>query len=115
MDERLQKALEFSEYMVTLNNQRKLIQEKFLEESIYYYNGSKFAVTRELISFVQSLINLNQTKTVLIDDNGVPVEIEDLNIFSENLYSTYFEAANKYLAEYNIIKKNRSVKGLINL
>ena len=31
MDERLEKALDFSNFMVTLNNQRKLIYEKFLD------------------------------------------------------------------------------------
>jgi len=115
MDERLEKALEFSNYMITLNNQRKLIQEKFQEQSIYYYNGGKFAVTRDLIAFVQSLTALNQTRTILIDDNDIPVEVEDLEKFATNLYSTYFEAANTYLTQYNNIKKNRSVEGLINL
>ena len=115
MDERLEKALEFSNYMITLNNQRKLIQEKFQEQSIHYYNGGKFAVTRDLIAFIQSLISLNQTSTILIDDNDIPVEVDDLQQFATDLYSTYFEAANTYLTEYNNIKKNRSVEGLINL
>lgn len=115
MDERLEKALEFSNYMITLNNQRKLIQEKFQEQSIHYYKGGKFRVTRDLIAFVQSLISLNQTSTILIDDNDIPIEVEDLQKFATDLYNTYFEAANTYLTEYNNIKKNRSVEGLINL
>jgi len=115
MDERLEKALEFSNYMITLNNQRKLIQEKFQEQSTHYYNGGKFSVTRDLIAFLQSLITLNQTSTILIDDNDIPIEIEDLKKFAKDLYSTYFEAANEYLTEYNNIKKNRSVEGLISL
>lgn len=115
MDERLEKALEFSNYMITLNNQRNLIQEKFQEESIHYFSGGKFSVTRDLVAFVQSLIALNQTSTILIDDNDIPIEIEDLKKFATDLYSTYFEAANKYLTEYNNIKKNRNVEGLIDL
>ena len=115
MDERLEKALEFSNYMVTLNNQRILIQEKFQEQSIHYFNGGKFQATQERIAFVQSLISLNQTSTILIDDNNIPVEIEDLELFAQDLLSTYFEAANNYLKEYNNIKKNRNVEGLINL
>jgi len=115
MDERLEKALDFSKYMITLNNQRKLINEKFQEQSIHYYQGGKFSVTRELVAFVQSLLNMHQTQTILIDDNEIPIEIEDLEKFSKDLYSTYFEAANQYLSEYNKIKKNRTVEGLINL
>ena len=41
MDERLEKALEFSNYMITLNNQRNLIQEKFQEQSSKIANQSK--------------------------------------------------------------------------
>ena len=115
MDERLEKALDFSNYMVTLNNQRNLIKEKFKEESIHYFNGGKFQTTQERIAFVQSLLSLNQTQTILIDDNDIPIKIEDLEAFSLDLYSTYFEATNNYLREYEKIKTNRSVKGLIDL
>lgn len=115
MDEKLEKALEFSNYMVTLNNQKKLIHEKFLENSVYYYNGGKFAVTKELLGFVQGLVQMNQTSTILVDDNDIPVEITDLEQFSLDLYNTYFTAANEYLVEYNNIKKNRTVEGLVNL
>jgi hypothetical protein len=39
MDDRLKKALEFSNYMITLNNQRKLVHEKFVENCVHYING----------------------------------------------------------------------------
>ncbi len=32
MDERLEKALDFSNYMVTLNNQKRLLAEQFDQE-----------------------------------------------------------------------------------
>jgi len=115
MDERLEKALDFSNYMITLNNQRSILQEKFLEQAVHYYKGGKFAVTRELVAFVQSLLSLKQTETILLDDNSVPIEVDDLAKFAQDLNSTYFEAANNYLVEYNKIKSNRSVEGLINL
>jgi hypothetical protein len=115
MDERLEKALEFSNYMVTLNNQKTLLQEQFKESCVYYYNGGKFFVTRELISFIQCLKSTEQTEAVLVDDNELPIFVEDLDEFATNLFSTYFQATNKYLVEYNKIKKNRSVKGLVDL
>ena len=54
MDERLEKALEFSNYMTTLNNQRRIIKEQFLENCVHYINGGKFSVNRELITFYRS-------------------------------------------------------------
>ena len=46
MDERLKKALDFSNYMVTLNNQKRVLKEKFFENRIYYYNGGQFSVKK---------------------------------------------------------------------
>ena len=34
MDRRLEKALEFGNYMATLNNQKRLLKEKFLDQSV---------------------------------------------------------------------------------
>lgn len=115
MDERLEKALDISNYMVTLNNQQRLLKEQYTENLVYYYNGGQFTVTQQLISFCQSLISLEQVSTILIDDNNIPVEVEDLKTFSFSIYSTYFEASNRYLMEYNKLKKNRSVESIMDL
>lgn len=115
MDERLQKALDISNYMVTLNNQKRLLQEQYQENLIYYFNGGQFTITQQLISFCQSLIAMSQTDTILIDDNNTPVEIEDLVDFSQEIYSKYFEASNRYLTEYNKLKLNRSIESIMNV
>jgi hypothetical protein len=115
MDERLEKALDVSNYMVVLNNQKRLLKEQYYENTVYYHNGGQFTITKELISFCQSLIDMHQTETILIDDNDIPVEIEDLKTFSQELCTNYFEAANRYFVEYNKLKKNRSVESIMNL
>lgn len=115
MDERLEKALNISNYMVTLNNQKRLLSEQYHENLIYYYNGGQFSVSQQLISFCQTLVNLEQDQTVLIDDNGIPIEIESLKPFVENLVTTYFEAANRYLLEYTKLKNQRSVESIMDL
>ena len=115
MDERLKKALDFSNYMVTLNNQKRVLKEKFLESRIYYFNGGQFTVTQELVSFCQSLVALEQDNTILIDDNGLPIGIYDLKSFLDEIVTKYFEAANEYLFEYNKLKKNRTVESIVDL
>lgn len=115
MDERLEKALDISNYMVTLNNQKRLLKEQYYENLIYYYNGGQFSVSQQLISFCQTLVNLEQDQTVLIDDNGIPIEIESLESFVENLVTTYFETANRYLLEYTKLKNQRSVESIMDL
>ena len=115
MDERLSKALDISNYMVTLNNQKRLLSEQYAENLIYYYNGAQFSITQQLISFCQSLVFNEQEETILVDDNNTPVEISDLQDFTNSIISKYFEASNIYFTEYNKLKKNRSIESIMDL
>jgi hypothetical protein len=113
MDERLSKALEFANYSVTLNNQRRALKEKYLADIIYYHNGGCFAVNKELINFVKLLVDTgNDTGVILIDDNDVPVEIANLNDFFETVMNKFFTASNEYYTEYQKLRKQRSVEGI---
>ena len=113
MDERLSKALEFANYSVTLNNQRRALKEKYLADVIYYHNGGCFAVTKELIIFVKTLVDTgNDEGVILIDDNDVPIEIANLNTFLDTILNKYFTASNEYYTEYQLLRKNRSVEGI---
>ena len=55
MDLRLDKALEFSNYMTTLNNQKRLLWENYQQNLVYYFNGGKFTITTDLISFLEAV------------------------------------------------------------
>lgn len=115
MDERLEKALEFSNYMNTLNNQRRIIREQFLENCVHYLNGGKFSVNRDLITFCQTLVNREQTNAILIDDNDTPIEVDNTEKFLDDILDIYFTTSYEYFDKYNEIKKNRTVKGLVDL
>ena len=115
MDQRLEKALEFSNYMITLGNQKRILKEQYQNNVIHYYNGGQFTVTQSLVSFCQSLLTLHQSETVLVDDNDIPVQVEDLQTFASELVNVYAKAANIYLTEYNKLKKNRTVEGIVDL
>jgi hypothetical protein len=114
MDERLKKALDFSNYMVTLNNQKRVLKERYREQTVYYHLGGQFTVTKDLITFVNMLVDRgNIEDIVLVDDNETPIMIGDLEEFLSELMDTYFTAANEYHAEYEKLRKNRSVEKLI--
>ncbi|SRR6056297_3011380 len=113
MDERLAKALDFSNYMVTLNHQKRILKERFREQSIFYYAGSQFTVNKELLTFVSMLIDKGSDKdVVLVDDNEIPVMIDDLEAFQDEITDVYFSAANEFFTRYEKLKKNRSVEKL---
>ena len=114
MDEKLSKALDFSNYMVTLNNQKRLLNEKYAENLLHFTNGGQFTVTKELINFVKLLIDNHQNDdVVLTDDNDIPLIIDDIEAFYQDIINVYFEASNSYHSEYMKLKTQRSVENLV--
>ena len=115
MDEKLEKAIRTANYMATLTNQRKLALEEFNQSLIYYFGGASFTATRELITFVKALIDSGNTSSVLLDDNSIPVKVEDLQSFYFNVLSVYSEASLAYYVKYGELKKKRKVEDLVAL
>lgn len=114
MDERLEKALEFSNYMVTLNNQKRILKEKYKENIVYYVNGGQFTITQELITFVNMLVDRDVgNDTVLVDDNEIPILIQDLDDFLGEILDMYFSAANQYYSDYKDLLTKRSTGKLV--
>lgn len=115
MDERLSKALEFANYSITINNQKKVLKEQFIDGCLYFIQGSKFLITKELINYVAFLVDRGNTDDiVLIDDNDIPVIIKDLEKFLDDILDQYFSVANKYHENYIQLSKKRSIEKLIN-
>lgn len=115
MDERLAKALEFSNFLETQNNQKRIFLAQYKENLIYYAHGHKFTVTQELINFCRSLSELQVIQPVVLDDNNVPFIVLDIEEFTKELLGVYVFASRKYAVDYETIKKNRSVNGLVDL
>ena len=115
MDERLAKALEFSNFLETQNNQKRIFLAQYKENIIHYTHGNKFTVTQELINFCHTLSCIYPIRAVILDDNNIPVIINDINEFTKELIGVYVFASRKYAADYETIKQNRSVHGLVDL
>ena len=114
MDDRIKKALEISNYLSTINNQKRIIKEQFIINTLYYFNGGQFTVNQTLISFVKTLLDHGQVDAILIDDHTTPISIENLESFLTDILDVYFRASNKYLTDFNELKSKRTVEGLIN-
>ena len=115
MDERLAKALEFSNFLETQNNQKRIFLAQHKENLIHYTHGHKFTVTQELVNFCHTLSCVYPIHAVLLDDNNNPFTITNIAEFTKELIGVYVFASRKYAADYETIKQNRSVQGLIDL
>ena len=111
MDKRLDDALQHAKFLESLKTQKRLLKEKFLVDSIVYFNGHTFTATPELIAFAKD----NLSVYYLVDDNGTPVKIEDKNFFGV-LYETHQKAAKEYFENYQkLINSNRTVQDLLDV
>ena len=115
MDERLQKALEFSNFLETQNNQKRIFLAQYKENLVHYTHGHKFTVTQELINFVHTLSNIYPVGAIVLDDNNTPFTVNDIDEFAKELIGVYAFASRKYATDYATIKQNRSVQGLVDL
>lgn len=112
MDERLEKALDFSNYMSTLNNQKRVLLEQFNENTKHYQGGGQFTINTELMSHVSTLTSVTN-QAILLDDNNIPILVEDLTLFLKEISNKYDQSLSLYYQEYQKLKKNRSVEKLI--
>ena len=57
MDERLEKALDFSNYALTINNQKRNIRNRVAQLQIIHHLGGVFIANHETIAFIKTLID----------------------------------------------------------
>jgi hypothetical protein len=114
MEDALKKALEFAKYRQTYSIQQKTLKEKIDAQLTYGYNSGIFKIDRPLLTFVQMLLDQGRTSGIpLIDANGNPTMIDDLEKFRDEIFDRYFSATIEYHESYQSLKKKRSVEKLI--
>lgn len=112
MDERLQKALDFSNYSLTISNQKKNLKNRLNQMLLVHHNNGVFVADPTTINFVCHLSTAQDT-AVLLDTKENPIRINDLVEFSSKLDSAYDDAMREYEAEFNKIKKLRNLNKLL--
>lgn len=114
MSAKLDQALEFANYRVTLNNQQEIIRAKTEALLSYSVNGGTFTIDQTLISFVRLLKDEGMADAVLLDIYKNPIMIS-VNEFYEEILSRYFEVTNEYYAEYEKLRKARKVHKVVDI
>ena len=116
MDERIEKAFEVANYMATLSNQRRLMVEEFNQKLIYYANGGTFKITPELLCLAKTWLDRGLIQDVVfIDANTVPVIIDNLNDFYEEICTQYLQAVSDYSSKFSDIRVKRKISAIIEL
>ena len=113
MDERLEKALEFANYRITLSNQKRNVRTRMQVLQTVHHNNGTFMADDTTIAFVSALLNHGKTTAILIDTKDNPIEIENLESFRDMLFEAYAEASFEYKTQMEKIQRARTIKKLM--
>jgi|TARA_B110000114_G_scaffold138994_1_gene146425 hypothetical protein len=112
MDDRLQKALDFSNYSLTISNQKKNLKNRLNQMLLVHHNNGLFVADPTTINFVCHLSS-TQDSAVFLDTKENPIRVSDLLAFKVKLENAYDDAMREYEAEFNKIKKLRNLNKLL--
>lgn len=116
MDDRLKKALDVANLMVTFGTQRDLLKQEFKENSVYHITGHRFTVNRELINFLSTLVTLEHNEDIVIlDDFENPYRIDNVKDFLDKIFTIYTEATNEYYNKYIELKSKRTIAKVMDI
>jgi len=110
MDERLEKALEFSNYALTINNQKRNIRNRVEQLQIVHHLGGVFKADHETIGFIKTLIDLEHKQFILIVINQNPITVRSLQELFDKLVDAYTSATTEFEIENEKLKKARNIK-----
>jgi hypothetical protein len=108
----LEKALSFANYQTTLTQQKNIIKQRFDDACIFPWNGGLFQITLEFLGGIKAVENV---AAWLIDMNGNPIWVPDIEFFYQSAHKQYTDAVNFYGTAYEELKKQRSVNKLVGL
>lgn len=112
--QRLNEALAFANYRLTLQVQRQNIDATFHTALILSHQGFIFKVSRELISFVDAAIRGGFP--VLVDDQtGNVVQIDNPQDFLKQCFETYNAAMQAKKSSQQQLKSARSTAKIVGL
>ncbi|MDA9373775.1 hypothetical protein N9R43_00115 [bacterium] len=113
--ERLAKALDFSNTMQTFNLAKNNLKVKTQNLLSHSTNGGTFRVSQELISFVNMAVVSEKTSLILLDKNDIPIQIDDTVKFLEDISSLYFEVINEYYNDYQQLRSSRKIEKVLEI
>lgn len=113
-DKKLNDALAFANYRLTLQVQRQNIEARVEAALLVSYNGALFKASQTLINFVA--IRATRQDTLLVEDNSNNViTIQDGNEFLNLLLGAYDSAMQLKQDEQKRLKSARSTAKVVGL
>lgn len=115
MDDRLNKALEFANYRLTLQVQRQNIEARVSAALIFSHQNAIFTATQTLIAFADYKVRTPDAPMYADDNSGNTIKIENPAEFLKQASETYDAAMALKQAEQQKLKAARSTAKIVGL
>ena len=113
-DKKLNEALAFANYRLTLQVQRQNIEARVEAALLVSYNGALFKATQQLINFV-GLRTIRGEQILVEDNSNNAIAIENGNAFLKVLLDAYDSSMQLKQEEQKRLKSARSTAKIVGL
>ena len=113
MDKRLEQALEFSNFRLILSTRQANLKTLLNNKLMLNYEGGLFKVTEELLTFVSLILMGGTTEAILIDENDIPIKIENMKEFAKEAAVKRDKAVEQYYNSYQKLSEAREIRKVI--
>jgi len=113
MDEKLEKALEFSKYQQTLHVQKENLKLRLDHLLLTKIEDSVVKCSMELINFLQTCVTREYEITYVMDVNNNPIEVRNIELWLFKIIDCYHMAHEEFFKKSDRLKKARNVKKVI--
>lgn len=112
MDERLERALDFSNYRMILSTRQKNLKTLFENKLLFHYESGIFKADKEFLTFVFLIQKnpLNREGYIFIDQNDTPILISDLQEFYKLIDERYSTSLKQYYESYQKLSEARDIR-----
>jgi hypothetical protein len=115
MDTRLNDALAFANYRLTLQVQRQNIEARINAALLFSFQSAIFKATPELLTYVDFAMRSDNETVFVEDQSSNVIEINDIAGFLVIVFDTYQSALKQKQQEQHRLKSARSTAKIVGL
>ena len=105
--------LSLSNSRAVYQNQARLARLKFDNSCIIGHAGGEFRITDAFIGYLQHRVSIGVDQAVLLDTNGMPILVADVEDFLDRVSSQYHSALNSFYEEIVRLRSTRKPEVMV--
>lgn len=107
-----------ADYQITLRQQREVLKSEFHDACVFAFNGGLFELTPEFLAGLETRAKYSQgagepVSLWVLDQNQTAIQINDTAEFIKEATEQYNNAVAEFGKAWNIMRRQRSVEGII--